>query len=143
MLCRPATQEAEETERRSSLRVKTERKLYCPGNGVDGRWEDNPTSPSEEANHDHSHHAPVANIAFAVVKPGYARNEMITNEDTTTKNQQDDYGMYVDNLEYGSDETRSLTLDEKEIFNYEIFNETVEEDDHDDDGTVEENKGVF
>ena len=117
-------------------------------------------SPSEEENHDHSHHVPVANIAFAVVKPGDTRTEMITDEDKTTKNQQDvitdkdeeeaiknDYGMYVENLEYDSDETRSLTKDENERFDYEIFNESIEEDDDDDDtvgNTVEEKtRGSF
>jgi hypothetical protein len=150
----PTTPKVVETERRSSLRVKTERKFYRPGDGVDGKWIDNPTSPSEEENNVPTHHAPVTNIAFAVEKPGYERSEMITDEDKTTKNEQDvinntdeeegvkkDYGMYVENLEYGSDETRSLTEDDNETFDYENFNETVKEEDDDDDtvgATVEE-----
>ncbi len=58
--------------------------------------------------------------------------EVVTDKDKgeAIKN---DYGMYVEDLEYNSDETRILTEDENEIFNYETFTKSWKGDDDDDD----------
>jgi hypothetical protein len=138
VLWRPREPEVPKKERRSSLRVKTERKFYRPGGGVDGKWVGNPTSPSEEANLDPKLHGWIQDVEFTVVKPMDARQ---LDAKETTKNDlggivcakggekepvvKSDHGMYVDNLEYDSDVTREMT--EEEVFEYERVIETVEE----------------
>jgi hypothetical protein len=69
VLCIPKTPELSKKEKRSSLHIKTERKFYQPGAGVDGKWVDNPTTPSKEANLD----LKLLNMEFTVMKSKEAR----------------------------------------------------------------------
>jgi hypothetical protein len=97
-------------------------------------------------NHDSKvHHSVETEMEFTVVKPRDERPETLVDVDKTYKNHQGDitanngdeaiknyYGMFVENLEYDSDDTVELSEDENEIFNYETFMETVEEEEEDD-----------
>ncbi len=97
-------------KRKSSLRVKTERKFYRPGHGVDGKWVDNPTSPTEELNHGN----PKLPQYVETMKPGNEGAKTLVDVDKTAKNHhgdtsakdedkakaiKNDYGMYVENLD--------------------------------------------
>ena len=105
---------------------------------MDGKWVDNPTSPSEEMNHGNP-------------KLHQSGAETLENVDKTSKNHQDDitangdnsagaikndYGMYVENLYYDSDKTVELPEDPNEVFIYQTFDQSVEEDDDEDGATV-------
>jgi hypothetical protein len=141
VLCIPKTPEPPKKEKRSSLRVKTERKFYRPGAGVDGKWVDNPTSPSEEANVDldlinkeirvmESRQVDVSNTYMNQQGDIWLTGANDEEDMPITKNE---HGMYVENLEYDSDETREMT--EEEVLEYE------REDDEGVVHTVEENDG--
>ena len=113
---------------------------------MDGKWLDNPTSPSEEMNQGN----PKLPQYIEIMKPGDAGANTMVDVDETAKNHQDDitangdnnakaiskddYGMYVEDLYYDSDKTVELPEDPNEVFIYETFIETDEEDDEDEDG---------
>jgi hypothetical protein len=137
-------------KRRHSLRVKTEQKFYRPGHGVDGRWVDNPTSPSEEMNHGNPK-LPQYVQYVKTKKPGDEGAKTLVDVDRTSKNHQDDitansdnnaeaikndYGTYVEDLYYDSDKTVELPEDPNEVFIYQTFVETDEEDDDNEDGAT-------
>ena len=108
--------------------MRTERKFYQPRGGVDGKWVDDPTSANEEANLDLKLQESVQNMELELVKPNEAgrveKEEMAKNQpgEITDKDEKEnmiiknDHGMYVENLEYDSDETREMT--EEELLEY-------------------------
>ena len=135
-------------KRKSSLRVKTERKFYHPGHGVDGKWVDNPTSPSEE---EMNHGNPKLPRYIEIMKPSDEDAKTMVDVDETTKNHQDgitansdknaeaiknDYGTYVEDLYYDSDKTVELPEDPNEVFVYETFVETDDDEDDNEDGAT-------
>jgi hypothetical protein len=142
-LCRPKEPDVLQKERRSSLCVKAERTFYCPaGEGTDGKWVDNSTSPSEDTDH-----GDLETMKFTVVKPRGVKGQklrwMLTRPPRITKLiLLPRMKTRLRHLEYDSDETVELPEDENEIFNCEAFIQTVEEeDDEEDDATVGDTVG--